>query len=84
MAQHQSAKKRVRSSARRRDRNKTYRTRMKGSIKKVLASTKKEAGTVALKEAQSVIDTLVSRGIIHKNKGSNKKSSLSRYVNTLK
>lgn len=84
MAQHQSAKKRSRSSARRRERNKTYKTRMKGSIRKVRTSQNKEAGAVALKEAQSVIDTLVSQGIIHKNKGSNKKSSLTRYVNTLK
>lgn len=84
MAQHQSAKKRVRSSAKRRERNKMYKTRLKSSIKKVSTSSKKETATVALREAQSVIDTLVSKGIIHKNKGSNKKSSLTKYVNTLK
>lgn len=84
MAQHQSAKKRIRSSAKRRERNKMYKTRMKSSLKKVQTSNNKEAATAALKEAQSVIDTLVSKGIIHKNKGSNRKSSLTRYVNTLK
>lgn len=57
---------------------------MKSSIKKVSTSNNKEAATVALREAQSVIDTLVSKGIIHKNKGSHKKSNLTRYVNTLK
>lgn len=84
MAQHQSAKKRVRSSAKRRERNKTYKTRLKSTIKRVRTSNNKETGTVALREAQSVIDALVSKGIIHKNKGSNKKSSLTKYVNTLK
>ena len=84
MAQHQSAKKRVRSSEKRRERNKTYKTRMKRSMKKVRTSNNRETATVALKEAQSVIDTLVTKGIIHKNKGSNKKSSLTKYVNSLK
>ena len=83
MAQHQSAKKRVRTSEKRRIRNKAYKTNMKSSIKKVGASENKEEATAALKDAQSVIDKLVSKGIIKKNTAANKKSRLTRHVNAM-
>jgi small subunit ribosomal protein S20 len=83
MAQHQSAKKRVRTSEKRRIRNKAYKTSMKSSIKRVRASENKEEATAALKDAQSVIDKLVSKGIIKKNTAANKKSRLTRHVNAM-
>ena len=83
MAQHQSAKKRVRTSEKRRLRNKAYKTSMKTSVKRVRTSENKEKATAALKEAQSVIDKLVSKGIIKKNTAANKKSRLTRHVNTM-
>lgn len=84
MAQHQSAKKRVRTSARRHERNKMYKSKLKTHIKKVKSSENKETAAVALKEAQSVIDKLVTKGIIPKNTAANKKSKLTRYVNSMK
>lgn len=83
MAQHKSAKKRVRTSEKRRQRNKTYRTKMKTYVKKVKTSTDKNAAGIALKEAQSVIDKLATKGLIPKNTAANKKSKLSRYVNAM-
>lgn len=84
MAQHQSAKKRVRTSARRHERNKMYKSKLKTHIKKVKSSENKETAAVALKEAQSVIDKLVTKGIIPKNTAANKKSKLTRHVNSMK
>ena len=83
MAHHQSAKKRVRTSQKQHERNKAYRTELKTQVKKVRSSQKKETATIALKEAQSVIDKLVTKGIIPKNRAANKKSKLTRFVNSM-
>jgi len=83
MAHHQSAKKRVRTSEKRRLRNKIYKSKMKTYIKKVKTSENKEAASTALKDAQSVIDKLVSKGILRKNTAANKKSRLTQYVNSM-
>lgn len=83
MAHHQSAKKRVRTSEKRRERNKMYKSKLKTHIKKVRSSENKEVATSALKEAQSVLDRLVTKGIITKNTASNKKSKLTRFVNSM-
>lgn len=83
MAHHQSAKKRVRTSEKRHERNKAYKTELKTQVKKVRTSQNKETATTALKEAQSVIDKLVTKGIIPKNRAANKKSKLTRFVNSM-
>lgn len=83
MAHHQSAKKRVRTSEKRRLRNKMYKSKMRTYVKKVKTSENKEAALTALKDAQSVIDKLVSKGIIRKNTAANKKSRLTHYVNSM-
>lgn len=83
MAHHQSAKKRVRTSEKRRLRNKIYKSKMKTYIKKVRTSENKDAASAALKDAQSVIDKLVSKGIMQKNTAANKKSRLTHYVNSM-
>ncbi len=56
---------------------------MKTSIKKVLQAENKEAALQQLPKTVSVLDKLVSRGIIHKNKAANQKSRLTLYVNRL-
>ena len=35
------------------------------------------------KNAQSVVDNMANKGVIHKNKAANKKSSLYKHVNSL-
>jgi len=80
----ESAKKRVRQTAKRRLRNKAYKTRVKNSIKKVLAAIeeKKEREEVMefLNTAFSVIDKAAKKGVIHKNNASRKKARLHRRV----
>ena len=67
--------KRVRQSRKANIRNKTYKSKVQTSIKKVLASTKKEEALINLKDAVKTIDKVAAKGVIHKNKASNKKSS---------
>ena len=83
MAHHKSAKKRIKTSERRRLRNKVYVSRMKSTVKRVKASASKESALEELNQAYSIIDKLVSKGIISKNTAANKKSRLTKYVSSL-
>ena len=84
MPQHKSAKKRVKTSLRKKERKKVYRTKLKNVIKKVREEEVPETAAVSLVEATVVLDKLVSKGIIHKNKAANQKSKLAKAVNKLK
>ena len=83
MANHKSAKKRIRQSEKRRVRNQAALTKMKTLIKKVHTSDAKTTAEVALKEAVSYIDKSVTKGRLHKNTAARKKSSLTKHVNKL-
>ena len=74
--------KRVRQSLRNNLRNRHYKSMMKTSIRKVLEADKKDAPSL-LKEAISTIDRVCGKGIIHKNRASNQKSKLTKYINSL-
>ena len=76
--------KRVRQARKANLRNKAYKSTVSTSMKKVLNSTKKEDAMNNLNEAVRIIDKVASKGIIHKNKASNKKSSLYKHTNSLK
>ncbi|MBM2840224.1 MAG: rpsT [Bacteroidetes bacterium] len=84
MAQHKSAEKRARSSKRRAARNAQWKTKMRNAIKTVRSVTDKEKAVVELKKTMKLLDQLAAKGIIHKNKAANNKSSLTRLVNKLK
>lgn len=56
---------------------------MKTAIKNVLAEESKETAEKELSKTVSILDKLVSKGIIHKNKAANQKSRLALYVNKL-
>ena len=83
MPQHKSAKKRVKTSLRKKERNKVYKTKLKNVVKKVREEEVKETAVKSLQEATAVLDKLVSKGIIHKNKAANQKSKLAKAVNKL-
>ena len=83
MAHHKSAIKRIRISEKQRERNRHYKSRLKTALRKVKEAQNKEAAMEALTNAYSVIDKLVSKGIIHKNTAANKKSRLTKHVNAL-
>jgi small subunit ribosomal protein S20 len=84
MPQHKSAVKRVRQYASRAERNKNRLSKMKTLIKKVQSSKTKEEANTALKGAVKYLDQLGSKGTMHKNKASNQKSRLTKFVNKIK
>ena len=83
MATHQSAIKRIRQTKRRTLRNRQYRSEMRTTLKKVVAATDRQAIEKDLQAATSLLDKLVNRGIIHRNKAANQKSRLARFFNKL-
>ena len=86
MANTTSAKKATRKIARRTEVNKSRRTRMKTSLRKmeeVLSTGDKQAAQDQLRQVQPVIMKAASKGIIHKNAASRKVSRLSSRVKAL-
>ena len=75
--------KRVRQTTKANLRNKAYKAQINTSVKKVLKEGKKKDAEIYLKEAVKLIDKVASKGIIHKNKAANKKSSLYKHINNL-
>ena len=86
MANHPSAKKRARQNEKRRLRNRQHRSKMRTVVKKVeTAISGKDAETASnsLKDAIRILDKSATKGIIHKNLASRKKSILTKKVNRL-
>ena len=83
MANHKSAKKRIRRNANRAEINKSRISRIRTFVKRVetaIASGDKDAAQTALKEAQPELMRGVSKGVMHKNTASRKMSRLSAQV----
>ena len=83
MANHKSAKKRIRQTAVKRLRNRYYKKSARTAISKLRAMTTKEEANVFLPKVVSMIDKLAKKNTWHKNKASNLKGKLMRFVNTL-
>lgn len=83
MASHKSAKKRIRTNARKRAVNKNYESMLKTHYKKALGTENKEEAEKLYKEAVSAIDRGASRGIIPQNNAARKKAALTRHLNNL-
>ena len=83
MPQHKSCEKRVKTNAKSTQRNVSYKTQMKSSIKKIRSITDKDTIQGELTKTYSLLDKLASKKIIHKNKAANQKSKLSKYANSL-
>lgn len=81
MASHKSAKKRIRTSERKRIINKRNDSKIKTLVKKTLASNDKTEIEKLYKEAISFIDKSATRGNLHKNNAARKKASLSKHLN---
>jgi len=76
--------KRVKQSRKANAKNKHYKSAAKTVIKKVLNETNKDIATKTASLAFSSIDTVASKGIIHKNKAANQKARISKHLDTLK
>ncbi len=83
MANHPSAKKRVRSDNAKRLRNRYYAKTTRTAIKKLKLTSNKEEAQEKLPKVVSLIDRLAKKSVIHKNKAANLKSKLTRRVNAL-
>ena len=83
MANHSSAKKRIRNSATKRLRNRYQAKTTRTLAKRLRESTVKSEAETLLKEVSSMLDKLAKRSIIHKNKAANQKSKLARAVNKI-
>lgn len=83
MANIKSAKKRARTSEKRRLANMAQRSRLRTYIKRVVANVEKgdkDAALASYKEAVPVIDNMAGKGIVHKNKASRHKSRLNKMI----
>ncbi len=78
--------KRMRKSEDQRQRNKSVKSALKTDIKKfesALESGDAQAAGQSYSEASRALDKAVSKGVIHKNKAANKKSRMSRDLNSM-
>jgi len=75
-----SSRKRLRTTLKATLRNRSVRSAMRTSIKKVRAAQDPVAAQQLLREAESLIDKTVKKGGIARNSGSRYKSRLSRHV----
>lgn len=79
MADHASALKAHKQSLKNRDRNRQFRSRLRGALKAIRTAIdgKDLAGAkTALKETVSLIDKMASKGVIHRNAAGRYKSRL--------
>jgi small subunit ribosomal protein S20 len=83
MAHHKSAKKRIRSSERKREFNQAALSKIKTLTKKVLSSKDKTEVEKTYKEAVAALDKNVNKGRIHRNTAARKKSTLAKHINSL-
>ena len=84
MAQHLSAERQARRALKHRERNRAYMSKMKTAIKRVRNEKDKTKAGSELKKVVKLLDQLAAKGLIHGNNAANKKSSLTKYVTSLK
>ena len=83
MANHKSALKRIRQNEKRRLHNRTYRNRTRTLVKKArvaIAGGDVEEARTATQIAVRDLDTLASRGVVHKRNAARRKSRLMRQL----
>ena len=86
MANHESAKKRIRQTARRTAVNRARTSRIRTFVKKVelaIQSGDKDTAATALREAQPELHRGVTKGVLHRNTVSRKLSRLSKRIKAL-
>ncbi|MCD7968949.1 MAG: 30S ribosomal protein S20 [Alistipes sp.] len=83
MANHKSAKKRIRQTQARRLQNRYYHKTARNAVKALRNTSDKEAAEALMPKVSAMLDKLAKKNIIHKNKAGNLKSSLQLHVNNL-
>lgn len=83
MANIKSAKKRIITSEKNRQKNVAQRSAMRTAVKKVVAAIaagNKDAANEAFKNAQVLLDRAATKGLIHMNKAARHKSRLTAQI----
>jgi small subunit ribosomal protein S20 len=75
-----SQKKRIKTNAKRAERNKATRSELKTRVKSAVAVAGTEDGPAAALLAQRRLDKAASKGIIHKNQAARRKSRMMKQV----
>ena len=83
MANHKSALKRIRQAETRRLHNRYYGKTMRNAVRKLRTTTNKDEAAARLPGVTKLLDKLAKTNVIHKNKASNLKSKLAKYINKL-
>lgn len=83
MAHHKSALKRIRQDAKKRLQNRYYAKSTRTAIKNLRAMDSKEDAVKFVSKVESMIDKLAKRNIWHRNKASNVKGKLAKFVASL-
>jgi len=78
-----SSQNRLRKSVKQNIRNRKYKSVLKTAIKDLTSITDKPEAEKKLPQTISLIDKIASKGIIPKNQAANKKSQLTKLVNSL-
>jgi small subunit ribosomal protein S20 len=83
MANHKSAKKRIRQDETKKLSNKYYARTMRSAVKKLRNTSEKAEAEELYPKVASFLDRLAKKNVIHKNKASNLKSSLHSHIASL-
>ncbi|OQY05823.1 MAG: 30S ribosomal protein S20 [Bacteroidetes bacterium 4572_117] len=83
MANHQSAKKRIRQNDKKRVANRYSAVSTRNAIRDLRNSSEKPEAEVLFPKVSSMLDKLAKKNIIHKKKASNLKASLQKHVSSL-
>lgn len=83
MANHKSALKRIRSNRAKQLRNRYQHKTTRNAVRNLRATSDKKEAEELLPRVVAMLDKLAKKNIIHKNKASNLKSKLSKYVAAL-
>lgn len=83
MANHPSAKKRIRQNLKRKIHNRYYAKSARNAVRDLRETEEKAAAEELLPKVSSMLDKLAKRNIIHKKKAANLKSSLTKHVTSL-
>ncbi|MCM1452655.1 MAG: 30S ribosomal protein S20 [Clostridium sp.] len=83
MANHQSSKKRIRQTIKRRLHNRYYAKTARNAVRNLRKCTNLDEAKALLIKVTAMLDRLASKKAISKNKAANLKSKLARYVNKL-
>jgi len=84
MAQHQSAKKRIRQDAKKRVQNRYYKKSTRTAIRNLRDMTSQSEAAKFLPLVYSMVDKLAKNNAWHPNKAANTKSKLAKFVLGLK